>query len=93
MNKSELIQALAQENDVTPDEARVVVEQFFQSIMEALKEGNRVEIRGFGSFKLKDYSGYTGRNPRTGDVVQVEPKRLPFFRASLELKRFLNPSD
>ncbi len=91
MNRSELIQALAQENDVSPDEARVVVEQFFQSIMEALKEGNRVEIRGFGSFKLKDYSGYTGRNPRTGDVVQVEPKRLPFFRASLELKRLLNP--
>jgi integration host factor subunit beta len=56
----------------------------------ALANGDRVEIRGFGSFKLKDYGGYTGRNPKTGEIVKVNPKQLPFFRAGKELKEFLN---
>ena len=56
----------------------------------ALVDGDRVEIRGFGSFKVKDYRGYTGRNPKSGDVVNVAPKRLPFFRPGKELKELLN---
>lgn len=56
----------------------------------ALLDGDRVEIRGFGSFKVKEYESYSGRNPRTGDKVEVRPKRLPFFRAGKELKEFLN---
>ncbi len=90
MNKSELIKSLAEETNLPSDEAAIFVNTFIDSIKVALSEGNRVEIRGFGSFKLKDYSGYTGRNPKTGDMVQVNPKRLPFFRAGKELKEYLN---
>jgi integration host factor subunit beta len=90
MNKSELIKNLAEENDISTDEAAMVVNIFMNSIKEALRQGDRVEIRGFGSFKLKDYGGYIGRNPKTGEVVEVEPKRLPFFRSGKELKEFLN---
>ena len=57
---------------------------------DSLLEGGRVEIRGFGSFKVKEYGSYAGRNPRTGEKVAVEPKRLPFFRAGKELKEYLN---
>ena len=56
----------------------------------AVVDGDRVEIRGFGSFKVKGYKGYTGRNPKSGEVVTVAPKRLPFFRPGKELKEFLN---
>jgi integration host factor subunit beta len=90
MNKSELIKSLADEVAISVDEASVVVNSFFECMKKALMEGNRVEIRGFGSFKIKDYAAYAGRNPRTGVRVMVEPKRLPFFRAGKELKEFIN---
>lgn len=90
MNKSELIKSLAEETNLPSDEAAMFVNTFIESIKNALAEGNRVEIRGFGSFKIKDYSGYTGRNPKTGDIVTVSAKRLPFFRAGKELKEYLN---
>jgi integration host factor subunit beta len=90
MNKSELIKSLADEVAISVDEASVVVNSFFECMKNALMEGNRVEIRGFGSFKIKDYAAYAGRNPRTGERVMVEPKRLPFFRAGKELKEFIN---
>jgi len=80
MNKSELIKALAEQNHLQMDEASRIVNIFFQSIKDALVRGDRVEIRGFGSFKVKEYRGYNGRNPKTGQSVQVRPKRLPFFR-------------
>jgi integration host factor subunit beta len=57
---------------------------------EALKNGNRVEIRGFGSFKIKEYKGYQGRNPKTGEKVEVKPKSLPFFRAGKDLREYIN---
>jgi integration host factor subunit beta len=90
MNKSELIKALAEQNHLQMDEASRIVNIFFQSIKDALVRGDRVEIRGFGSFKVKEYRGYNGRNPKTGQSVQVRPKRLPFFRPGKELKDFLN---
>jgi integration host factor subunit beta len=90
MNKSEIIKALAEQNNLQTDEATRIVNIFFQTIKDALIRGDRVEIRGFGSFKIKDYQGYNGRNPRTGQSVQVQPKRLPFFRPGKELKDFLN---
>ncbi|THB63749.1 MAG: integration host factor subunit beta [Desulfovibrio sp.] len=90
MNKSELIKTLAEENDLPLDEATTVVNIFVDAMKETLREGNRVEIRGFGSFKMKDYAGYTGLNPKTGEAVHVKPKRLPFFRAGKELKEYLN---
>ena len=90
MNKSELIKALATENDIPLEEATTVVNTFFESIKQSLVEGNRVEIRGFGSFKIKEYEGYKGRNPKTGEKVDVQPKRLPFFRPGKELKEYIN---
>lgn len=90
MNKSELIRSLAVERDINIDEATEIVTTFFDSMKDALKKGERVEIRGFGSFKIKEYKGYQGRNPKTGEVVDVNPKRLPFFRAGKELKDYLN---
>lgn len=90
MNKSELIKTLAEQSNLSLDESTMVVNTFVDSMKKALLEGDRVEIRGFGSFKIKEYGGYAGRNPRTGEKVVVEPKRLPFFRAGKELKEFLN---
>jgi integration host factor subunit beta len=90
VNKSELIKALADENELSNEEASVIVETFFDCMKASLVEGNRVEIRGLGSFKIKDYAGYAGRNPKTGKMVEVAPKKLPFFRVGKELKEFLN---
>ena len=90
MNKSELVKALADQANISLDEATLVVNTLVDSMKDSLLEGGRVEIRGFGSFKVKEYGSYAGRNPRTGEKVAVEPKRLPFFRAGKELKEYLN---
>ncbi|WP_319781005.1 HU family DNA-binding protein [Maridesulfovibrio sp.] len=90
MNKSELIKNLAEEKGLHVDESAEIVDAFVDAIKEALVRGDRVEIRGFGSFKMKEYKGYTGRNPKTGAVVDVTPKKLPFFRPGKELKEYLN---
>lgn len=90
MNKSELIKTLAEENTISTDEATIIVNTFFDSIRQALLSEQRVEIRGLGSFKIKSYQGYAGRNPKTGAVVNVAPKKLPFFRAGKELKEYIN---
>jgi integration host factor subunit beta len=90
MNKSELIKTLAEENEISTDDATIVVNTFFDSIRQALLAEQRVEIRGLGSFKIKAYQGYAGRNPKTGDIVNVAPKKLPFFRAGKELKEHIN---
>ncbi len=90
MNKSELVKMLADEHNLSTDEAVLVVNTFFDSVRDALLEGDRVEIRGFGSFKVKNYSGYKGRNPKTGESVEVSSKRLPVFRAGKELKELVN---
>ena len=90
MNKSELIKSLSEQTNISIDEATLVVNTFVDNMNNALLEGDHVEIRGFGSFKVKEYGAYAGRNPRTGQKVEVESKRLPFFRAGKELKEFLN---
>ena len=90
MNKSELIKNLSDECSLSIEEATMVVNVFFDSMKQALVEDNRVEIRGLGSFKLKNYDEYVGRNPKTGKSVTVAPKKLPFFRAGKELKEFIN---
>lgn len=90
MNKSELIKSLSEQTNISIDEATLVVNTFVDNMKNALLEGDHVEIRGFGSFKVKEYGSYAGRNPRTGQKVEVESKRLPFFRAGKELKEFLN---
>lgn len=86
MNKLELIQALKNSNGLSKSEAEAVVNLFFDEMANALARGERVEIRGFCSFFIKEYKSYTGRNPKTGEKVQIAPKRLPFFKAGKELK-------
>ncbi len=86
MNKLELISTLKNEANISKTEAAKVVEIFFDSMTEALAEGERVEIRGLCSFFVKDYKSYTGRNPKTGDKATISPKKLPFFKCGKELK-------
>jgi len=86
MNKLGLIEKLRNKADLTKNEARNVVDLFFDEMSNALANGDRVEIRGFCSFYVKDYKAYTGRNPKTGEQTRVKPKKLPFFKVGQELK-------
>jgi integration host factor subunit beta len=86
VNKLELIKNLKEEGQISKNEAAAIVDLFFNKISDALAEGDRVEIRGLCSFFVKEYNSYTGRNPRTGKKVQVDRKRLPFFKVGKELK-------
>jgi integration host factor subunit beta len=86
MNKIDLIQALKDSNHLTRSEAETVINLFFDQMAEALAQRERVEIRGLCSFFVKEYSGYTGRNPKTGEKVKVARKKLPFFKVGKELK-------
>lgn len=86
MNKSQLIEALAQRSEEHAHITDRVVNLFFDNIKNALADGDKVEIRGFGSFFLKEYEGYVGRNPKTGEQVQVSKKKLPVFRTGKDLK-------
>jgi len=86
MNKSDLIVALAKEADLPLRKAEEIVNLVFETMSKALLEGNRIEIRGFGSFMVKEYKGYTGRNPKTGEQITVTDKKLPFFKTGKELK-------
>ena len=86
MNKVDLIQALKNSNHLSKSEAETVINLFFDKIAEALAKGERVEIRGLCSFSVKKYKGYTGRNPKTGELVKIAPKKLPFFKVGKELK-------
>ncbi len=90
MNKLELIAALKEEADISKTESAEVVRIFFDSMTEALSNGERVEIRGLCSFFVKEYKSYVGRNPKTGDKVVIEPKKLPFFKCGKELKERVN---
>ena len=86
MNKLELIAGLSKENGINRLEARTVVNTFFNDMTDALASGDRVEIRGLCSFHVKKYKSYTGRNPKTGEKVKIQPKKLPFFKCGKELK-------
>ena len=86
MNKLELINALRNECQISKKEAAAVVDQFFNEMANALAKGDRVEIRELCSFYVKKYKAFAGRNPRTGERVQVSPKKLPFFKCGKELK-------
>ena len=86
MNKLELINALRDECQISKKEAATVVDLFFNEMANALAKGDRVEIRGLCSFYVKKYKAYAGRNPMTGEKVQVAPKKLPFCKFGKELK-------
>jgi len=87
MNKLELIAMLKNECRLSKKEAATVIDLFFESMSEALARGDRVEIRGLCSFCVKEYESYKGRNPKTGESVQVASKNLPFFKCGQELKK------
>jgi len=90
MNKSELIEELAAKTRYNPKLTDKMVRIFFDRIKAALSAGDKVEIRGFGSFTLKKYKGYIGRNPKTGETVEVKPKQLPVFRTGKDLRSRVN---
>jgi integration host factor subunit beta len=86
MNKSELIKSVAEKTGLSMKSAKEVVTTFFEAFTEAMLEDERIEIRGFGSFTNKSYESYVGRNPKTGERIQVPQKKLPFFKVGKELK-------
>jgi integration host factor subunit beta len=90
MTKSDLIEKVAAQLNLPKGKAELIINCIFDSMEESLKQGNRIEIRGFGSFEIRRYKAYEGRNPRTGDPVGVNPKRLPFFKVGKELKERVN---
>jgi len=86
VNKSQLIDIMAQELGVHRKIAERVVKEVFDAMTEALVKGEGIEIRGFGSFSIREYKSYTGRNPKTGEKIAVKPKKLPFFKVGKELR-------
>jgi integration host factor subunit beta len=87
MNKIDLINAMKNECGLSKKEAATIVDLFFDKISSALAEGERVELRGLCTFFVKEYESYNGRNPKTGETVNVAPKKLPFFKCGKELRK------
>ncbi len=90
MTKSELIDQISELLNLPTGKAELIVNCIFESMIEALQHGEGIEIRGFGSFTVREYRAYEGRNPRTGETVQVAPKRLPFFKVGKDLRERVN---
>ena len=86
MNKIDLIKTLSTTTDISKIEAKKIVNLFFEQMASTLEKGDRVEIRGLCSFYVKHYEGYTGRNPKTGETVEIAPKKLPFFKCGKGLR-------
>src|ERR1022692_1086166 len=92
VTKADLVEEVVRVTELPRKESEAVLETIFESIIGALQGGDRIEIRGFGSFRARQRRGRTGRNPKTGAKVEVPPKRIPFFKPSKELKDFINTS-
>jgi len=90
VTKADLVEEVIRITELPRKESEIVVETIFESIIQALQTGEKIEIRGFGSFRTRQRRGRTGRNPKTGAKVEVPPKRIPFFKPSKELKDFVN---
>ncbi len=90
MTKTDVIQALSKDTGLPIRKAEEVVKAVFNSMANALANNERVEIRGFGSFKVKHHDGYAGKNPKTGESIKVNPKKLPFFKCGKELKEIVD---
>lgn len=86
MNRSDLIEALAEKTGTPHHAAEQVVLSIFGVMAETLVAGDNIEIRGFGSFSVREYAGHTGRNPKSGEQIEVKPKKLPFFKTGKDLK-------
>jgi integration host factor subunit beta len=90
MNRADLIKKLSTAEGIPEKEAKTIVDLVFTLMQEALENGDRIEIRGFGTFAVRHYGNYKGRNPKTGELVDVPPKKLPFFKVGKELKEMVN---
>jgi integration host factor subunit beta len=90
MNKSELIEELANRSNLKLKVSETIVNMIIDNMKKALLDENRIELRGFGSFHIEYYKGYTGRNPKTGESIEVGKKRLPFFKVGKDLKERIN---
>lgn len=90
MNKSELIETLAETLNVPIRESSSIINTIIDTMTDALARGDSIEIRGFGSFVVKEYDSYIGRNPKTGEKIQVAPKKLPFFKVGKDLRERVN---
>lgn len=93
MNKIDIVNKLSETANVNQKVAKIVVDTIIDSIKQAIVTGDRVEIRGFGSFSLRSYKPYKGRNPKNGEVVNVPPKKLPYFKVGKELKEAIWKED
>jgi len=92
MNKSELIEELSMRMALHPKKAESMVNTILNSMVKAMKDNRRVEIRGFGSFVMRDYKPYIGRNPKSGEKIQVKEKTLPFFKSGKDMRDRVNES-
>jgi integration host factor subunit beta len=90
LTKADLIEEVLRITELPRKESETIVETIFESIIEALQKGDKIEIRGFGSFRTRQRRGRVGRNPKTGEKVEVPAKKIPFFKPSKELKDFVN---
>lgn len=90
MNKAELAAEVTKRTKMNQKVTKVVVDAIFEEMVNALRRGDRVEIRGFGSFAMRNYESYQGRNPKTGETVNVLPKKLPYFKVGKELKELVD---
>ena len=90
MTKADLIDEVSQLAELTRKDSEVIVETIFDSIVRSLRVGDKIEIRGFGSFRTRQRKPRVGRNPKTGDRVEVPAKKIPFFKPSKELKDLVN---
>ncbi len=90
MTKAELVEEVARSTQLTKKHAELIVNTVFESIVESLQQGEKIELRGFGSFRIRHRGSRVGRNPKTGDRVRVPPKRIPYFKPGKELKELLN---
>jgi integration host factor subunit beta len=90
MTKAELVEEVSEKTGLPKKQAEIVVNTVFESIVETLKTGEKIELRGFGSFRIRQRDSRTGRNPKTGDRVDVPAKRIPYFKPGKELRELLN---
>jgi integration host factor subunit beta len=90
MTKAELVEEVSRVSDLTKKHSEVIVDTVFRSIIDALHRGEKIELRGFGSFRLRQREPRKGRNPKTGDKVDVPPKKVPYFKPGKELKELIN---
>ena len=93
MTKADLVEQVTALGDLTRRDSEVIVETIFDSVIAALQSGDKIEVRGFGSFRIRQRNARTGRNPKTGAKVEVPAKRVPYFKPSKELRQMMNPGE